>query len=81
MLTCWAVGYGETRMRELTSIELQAVSGGAAAVPTRPVAVPPRRIASPPPRSGGGNPIEKIIVRVLEDIIARLEGGSGLKRA
>jgi hypothetical protein len=50
-------------MRELTNTEIQAVSGGAAAVMRPPVGIDVRRI----------------IIAVLERIIARL-GGDGMRR-
>jgi hypothetical protein len=49
-------------MRELTSLELQAVSGGAMAIARRPEPL-----------------FVRILVRVLERISVRLEGGRGMQ--
>ena len=47
-------------MRELSAVELQAVAGGALTIVKRPTEPP----------------IVRIIVKVLEDLIKRLEGGN-----
>jgi len=53
-------------MRELTSLELQAVSGGAMAI----------AIARRP------EPLfVRIVLRVLEDVLRGLEGGTGMRPA
>ncbi|MGC1179451.1 MAG: hypothetical protein WA884_10630 [Methyloceanibacter sp.] len=52
-------------MRELTSIELQAVSGGAMAIIAR----------RPEPL------FVRIVLRVLEDVLRGLEGGTGMRPA